>query len=35
MEERRSYSKEFKLDVIELSNDSNKSVKVTAADLDI
>ncbi len=26
MEERRSYSKEFKLDAIELSNNSNKSV---------
>jgi transposase len=35
MEERRSYSKEFKLDAIELSNSSNKSVKEIAADLGI
>jgi transposase len=35
MEERRSYSQEFKFDAIELSNNSNKSIKETAADLGI
>jgi len=35
MEERRSYSKEFKLDAIELSKSYNKSVKEIAADLGI
>ena len=34
-EERRSYSKEFKLDAVDLTNNTNKTVKAIAADLGV